>query len=384
MTAIPAPATSLSRAGAPRDLLVVVTRRIGDVLLATPLIRSLKRCWPDTAIDALVFDGTQDIIAANPDVRKILTIPERPGVLRHLAFVARLARRYDLALSLVPGDRPTFYAFAAGRRRAGLLLGTRKERWKRPLLNHWIPFDGLNTHTVRMHLALASALGVTLHSDPIVTWRNEDDARVDHLLGANRRPVAVLHTYPKFNYKMWRRDGWIEVASWLVAHGHRIVLSGGKAPAELAYVTGLARDMPPGTINAAGQLTLGASACLVNRARLYVGPDTALTHVAAALGVPTIALFGPSDPVKWGPWPRSHAPDANPWRRYGSQRVGNVALLQGTQPCVPCLAEGCERNIASFSDCLQQLPAAKVIAAIGEALAACRGQEAATSTSSAN
>jgi heptosyltransferase-3 len=384
MTTIPAAAMALSRAGAPRDALVVVTRRIGDVLLATPLIRSLKRAWPDTAIDVLVFDGTQDILAANPDVRKILTIPERPGMLRHLAFVARLARRYDLALSLVPGDRPTFYAFAAGRRRAGLLLGTRKERWKRPLLHHWIPFDGLNTHTVRMHLALASALGVTLHGDPIVTWRDEDDARVDYLLGANPQPFAVLHTYPKFNYKMWRHDGWIDVASWLAARGHRIVLSGGKAPAELAYVADLARDMPAGTINAAGQLTLGASACLVSRARLYVGPDTALTHVAAALGVPTIALFGPSDPVKWGPWPRSHAPGANPWRRYGSQRVGNVTLLQGIQSCVPCLVEGCGRNIASFSDCLQQLPAAKVIAAIGDALEARRDQEAATSTSSAN
>src|SRR4029079_3264631 len=134
----------------------------------------LKRSWPDTAIDALVFDGTQDILAANPDVRKILTIPERPGVLRHLAFIARLARRYDLALSLVPGDRPTFYAFTAGRRRAGLLLETRKERWKRPLLNHWIPFDGLNMHTVRMHLALASALGVTLHGDPVVNWSGDD------------------------------------------------------------------------------------------------------------------------------------------------------------------------------------------------------------------
>lgn len=352
----------------PRDVLIVVTRRIGDVLLATPLIRSLKQSWPDTAIDALVFDGTQDILAANPDVRKILTIPERPGMLRHLAFIARLARRHDLALSLVPGDRPTFYAFAAGRRRAGLLLATRKERWKRPLLNHWIPFDGLNTHTVRMHLALAQALDVAPHGDPIVTWRNEDDAQVKRLLGADRRPYSVLHTYPKFNYKMWRRDGWIEIASWLAAQGHRIVLSGGKDPAEFEYVANLARDMPPGTINAAGRLTLSASACLVNRARLYVGPDTALTHVAAALGVPTIALYGPSDPVKWGPWPRHHVPDANPWRRYGSQRAGNVTLLQGVPPCVPCLVEGCGRNIASFSDCLQQLPAARVIAAIGDAL----------------
>jgi len=368
MTAVPSTASRFAgMATPPRSVLVIVTRRIGDVLLATPLIRSLRQSWPDTAIDALVFDGTQDIIAANPDVRRILAIPERPGLLPHLAFALRLARHYDLALSLVPGDRPTFYAFIAGRRRAGLLLDTRKERWKRPFLNHWIPFDGLNTHTVRMHLALARLLGVRVHGDPVVTWGGQDEEQVTKLLGSDRRPFAVLHTYPKFNYKMWRRDGWLEVASWLAARGHRIVLSGGKAAVELEYVADLARDMPSGTLNAAGKLALGASACLVNRADVYVGPDTALTHVAAALGVPTIALFGPSDPVKWGPWPRNHAPDANPWRRYGSQRVGNVTLLQGALPCVPCLVEGCERNIKSFSDCLQQLPARRVIVAIAAA-----------------
>ena len=80
--------------------------------------------------------------------------------------------------------------------------------------------------------------------------------------------------------------------------------------------------------------------------------------------MPTVALFGPTNPVKWGPWPRTHTTDTNPWRRWGSQRNGNVALLQGTTPCVPCMLEGCERNVASFSDCLLGLPARKVIAAL--------------------
>ncbi len=349
----------------PRSVLVVVTRRIGDVLLATPLIRSVRRAWPQTAIDVLVFDGTQDIIAANPDIRHIRVVPQRPGFLRHLAFALRLARRYDVALSLVPGDRPTFYAFIAGRWRSGLLLDTRKERWKQRFLDRWVAFDDLNTHTVRMHLALADVLGIVPGSEIVVTWRAEDAMHVDRLLvSSDAQPLAVLHTYPNFNYKMWRREGWSEVACWLAAHGHRVVLSGGGDAAELDYVAKLARDMPPGTVNAAGRLTLGASACLVSRARIYVGPDTVMTHVAAALGVPTVALFGPSNPVKWGPWPQSYPATANPWRRCGSQRAGNVTLLQGALPCVPCLLEGCGRNIASFSDCLQQLPAARVIAAI--------------------
>ena len=58
---------------APRRILVVVTRRIGDVLLATPVIRSLRRHWPEAAIDMLVFRGTEGVLAGNPDIRRVLT-----------------------------------------------------------------------------------------------------------------------------------------------------------------------------------------------------------------------------------------------------------------------------------------------------------------------
>lgn len=350
-------------------MLVIVTRRIGDVVLATPLIRSVARAWPRAAIDALVFDGTQGALTAHPDLRRVLAVPERPGVAQHIGFLLRIARRYDVALSLVPGDRPTLYAFVAGRRRAGLLLDTPRQRWKRALLDRWVPFDGRDTHTVRIHLAIATALGIPAGGEIEVRWSPGDEQEVDALVGGPQAPpLAVLHAYPKFNYKMWHRDGWADLARALAARGCRVVLTGGGEPAERDYVDDIAQRMPPGTLNAAGRLSFAASACLVSRAAVYVGPDTALTHVAAALGTPTVALFGPTDPVKWGPWPRGHAPDENPWRRCGSQRVGNVTLLQGTQFCVPCLHEGCGRSITSFSDCLQQVPASRVIAAAMNAL----------------
>jgi heptosyltransferase-3 len=348
----------------PKSVLIIVTRRIGDVLLATPLVRSVKIAWPEVALDVLVFEGTQGVIATHPDVRRVLTIPERPGRAAHFAFLLRLARRYDIALSTLHGDRPTFYAFIAGRWRAGLLNDTRKERWKQRLLDRWAPFDDRNTHTVPMNLALAGLLGIRPVGEVTVTWSAEDARRLDALLGGAAPPIAVLHPHPRFNYKMWRREGWIEVAGWLAARGHRVVLSGGSDPAEVAYVASLARELPPGTINLAGKLSLGEAGCLASRAAVFIGPDTAVTHMAAALGVPTVALYGPSDPVKWGPWPKHHASGANPWTRLGSQSAGRVRLVQGGVPCVPCGKEGCDRNTGSYSDCLLELPAARVIAAI--------------------
>ena len=349
----------------PRSVLIIVTRRLGDVLLATPLVRSIKRAWPETALDVLVFEGTQGVIAANPDFRRILTVPERPGWLAHLSFILGLLRRYDVALSVLPGDRPMLYAFLAGRWRAGLLNATCKESWKKALFHRWLPFDNWNTHTVLMNLALAGVMGIEPHPEVVVSWRAEDAARVDALLGHARTGlVAVLHPYPKFNYKMWHRAGWIETAAWLAARGHRVVLSGGPDPDEIAYVADLARDMPARTLNLAGRLSLPEAGCLLARAAVFLGPDTALTHMAAALGIPTVAFYGPTDPVKWGPWPKDHATSANPWGRLGDQVRGRVCLVQGNAPCAPCHREGCERNVESFSDCLQQLPASRIIAAI--------------------
>lgn len=365
------PPADTSGKSPPRSILIIVTRRIGDVLLATPLIRSVKRAWPDADLDVLVFEGTQGVIAANTDIRRVLTVPERPGLLTHLALLIRLARHYDIALSTLPGDRPTLYAFFAGRWRAGLLGDERKQRWKRRLLHRWVPFDNLNTHTVLMNLALAKPLGIEPHCEVTASWNTADAARVDALTAGTLAPrFAVLHPHPKFNYKMWRRDGWIEIAGWFAARGYGLVLSGGRDATEAAYVAELASSMPPGTINLAGKLTLAEAGCLISRAAVFVGPDTALTHMAAALGTPTVALYGPTDPVKWGPWPRHHASLANPWKRLGSQANGRVRLVQAHAPCVPCLKEGCERCVESYSDCLLQLPAVKVISAIESLLRA--------------
>ncbi len=347
----------------PRNVLVIVTRRIGDVLLATPLIRTLKAAWPDAQLDVLVFDGTEGVLSANPDVRRVLVVPERPKPLQHIVFIVKLFRRYGLALSLLPGDRPTLYAWIAGRRRAGLSIDGPKHEWKHRLLNHRVTFDDLNTHTVRMNLALAGPLGIAPLAEVRTTWNenHEQELAAACPFDTASTGYALLHVFPKFNYKMWHAQGWAALAQWLTDRGLRIVMTGGADQAERDYVNTIASQLPGHPVNLAGRLSLPAAACLASRARLYVGPDTVMTHVAAATGVPTIALFGPSNPVKWGPWPVGQAADKNPWQRCGSQSSGNVVLLQGVNSCVPCHLEGCARHVTSYSDCLRRLPAQRVI-----------------------
>jgi heptosyltransferase-3 len=206
----------------------------------------------------------------------------------------------------------------------------------------------------------------------IAAWSKSDEEKVGRQLPFSPdEPYAVLHAYPKFNYKMWRQEAWVEIAQWLKSRGLRVVLSGSGDAAELAYVDAIARAVP-NAVNLAGKLTLSQLAYVLNRARAYAGPDTAVTHMAAALGVPVVALYGATDPVKWGPWPKDYARAANPWRRLGTQKVNNVTLIQGSAACAPCFNEGCDRNVASYSDCLQQLPVSTVTSALANALDAVR------------
>jgi heptosyltransferase-3 len=349
---------------APRSILVVVTRRIGDVLLATPVIRSLRRHWPDAKIDVLVFRGTEGVLAGNPDVRSVLTIAERPSGGAHLALATRLWRRYDLSISLVPSDRPTVYAWLAGHRSCGLVVNAPKHRWKQWLLNVAVDYDNRNTHTVNLYLRTLETLSVPAITEVVAARPEKDMLRIDGVLreAGVTGEFAVLHPSPKFPYKMWTQHGWCEAGRWLLGKGLQVILTGGSDADERAYVGNIAAAFP-GALNLAGKISLAETACLLAQARLYIGPDTAVTHLAAAIGTPTIALFGPTDPVKWGPWPAAQRGRHNPWRRTGSQRAGNVLLLQGSGLCVPCLHEGCSRQINSLSDCLQHLPSSRIIAA---------------------
>lgn len=345
---------------------MVVTLRIGDVLMSTPVIRSLRQAWPDAEIDALVFEHTEGVLLRNPDLRRVITVAARPGFWTHLKLIASLFRRYDVALTTLMGDRATIYAWLAGKMRLGMQDGSEKQRWKQRLLSGWAMFDHTDTHTLLTNLGLVDQLGIRRSHEVVVAWNNADEARVAHLLpfSMQEEGYAVLHLYPKFPYKMWRRENWVELAQWFMNNGMRPVLTGSGAPDELAYIEYLFSSMPQGTVSMAGKLSLAENGFLISRARYYVGPDTALTHMAAALGTPTVALFGPSNPVKWGPWPKGYAEDRNPWQLKGSQQVNNVVLLQGEGDCVPCVQEGCERRATSLSACLQDLPVSRVVAAI--------------------
>jgi heptosyltransferase-3 len=169
-------------------------------------------------------------------------------------------------------------------------------------------------------------------------------------------------------YKRWTIQGWQDVAKHLEAMGLRIVIVGGGDKEEADYVRQFIQTCSAKTVDLTGKLKFSETAKLMASCRVYVGLDTAVTHLAAATGAPTVALYGPTNPVKWAPWPHGFSEDRNPFERTGTQHVGNVVLVQGSGDCVPCHEEGCDHHRQSKSRCLEELDGATVIRAIEIAL----------------
>lgn len=352
----------------PRRILVISMRYLGDLVLTTALIRSLRLAYPDARLDVLTYTHTAPLLEGNPDVDRVILTSHRPKAAEYWSLFKALFRRYDLALVPQPGNRRNFYAILAAPARV-LMIPPRPHKgwWKRVFAQGWVESDG-GDHIVHELVNMLRVLGVPARQQLVPP----KPAGPGETLPAPWRdkPFAVLHICPQWRFKQWTVEGWVETARHLLDAGLWLIFSGGPGEAERAYIESVRSQLTEGdkTLNLAGQPSLPALADLLSRAKLFIGVDTGITHLAAAAGIPVVALFGPTSPKRWGPWPANYDGEENPYRSRGCQRIGNIILIQGEGDCVPCWKMGCDNDRQSRSECLDRISPKTVIAAAEEAL----------------
>ena len=342
-------------------ILVIATRQIGDVLLTTPMMQAAQRRWPHARIDVLGFAGTLGMLRGQPFVHELIEVQPRAGWRAAWALARRLWRRYDLALITQQSDRAHLYGLIAAPVRSGLVPERRSiSWWKRLLLRHAVTIDDEGTPTVQEKLALLDPWRLDRARPEVAPPPGEPlPAEIERqLVGA---PV-VVHVPSMWSYKQWPMRHFREVIEALLARGHQVLLTGSGSEVDQAQVAEV-RDVgtAPALIDVSGRLSLAQVATLLARAALYVGPDTSITHLAAAIGTPTVTVFGPTNPVRWGPWPRGAAPDEAWVRQQPRQQVGRVIMLQAEQACIACGRAGCDDSRESRSACLDATPPSRVI-----------------------
>ena len=362
----PAPAPREERV---QRILVVTTRQIGDVLLTSPLVRAARRRWPGATVDVLGFERTLGMLAGNPDVDTLVEVPARLGFARGCALALRLWRRYDLALVADAGDRAFALGWIAAPRRAAILPERSGSNWwKRPWLEHVVTASGDrgSVHSVvEKHALLAPWLDGQEAPPVTVPPPAPLPPAFDAIVSAG---CVVVHAPSMWEYKQWPLEHYATVVRALLAEGRQVVLTGSGSARDQECIAPLRRlGASPQLVDTSGALDFKQLATLFGRAALYIGPDTSVSHLAAAAGVRVIAVLGPTNPQRWAPWPAGGHP-VHFVQRADMQRVGNVTVLQGPQPCVPCGRAGCEDHRASGSECLPAIRPERVLQEAAQAL----------------
>ena len=371
----------------PKKVLFIATRQIGDVLVTTPLIQQARELWPEAEFHFLGYRGKLDMLKGNPDIAELIETSDRPGFGEYLSLFNRLFQRYDLAIVTQPSDRAYFYGLVAAFRRVGVLGGhpqglteqdkakksksDKQNAWKKAICLHTVDVDYFGQHVITEKLRLLEVFYKNvqdLFSKPISVVPPAGEALTPVIASQLRSPYVVVHPGPLTAYKRWPLAYWQNLVTWLTQQGWQVVLSASPAKQDLQLNQDIVSLLDEATrqnvVNAAGKLSIPQARSLIQGAHLYIGVDTSITHLAAACNIPTVALFGPTPPSNFGPWPNGFIGKQPYQLRARTQTVGNVTILQGPGECVPCRKAGCEDRPDSRSECLDLLEPNQVIEAI--------------------
>jgi heptosyltransferase-3 len=346
-----------------RRILVVKLRHHGDVLLTSPVFSVLRERAPHVEIDALVYADTRDMLSGHPAVERIHGVDrawKRAGLVNQARREGELLkalseRRYQLLVHLTDHWRGAWLAQAL-RPRWAVAPARRESRAWNWCFSHRYALPKLTPrHAVEANLDALRRLGIYPEESEkrlVLVPGAEAEARVDGLLAAAAiSPKGFIQVHPtsRWLFKSWTEAKNAELLRKLARDGQRIVLTAAPDPRERAIVARILADAAVPVLDLGGQLSLREMGALAARARLFFGVDSAPMHIAAAMGTPVVALFGPSGDKEWGPWMVPHR------------------VVVSDHPCRPCGNDGCGGG--KVSECLTTLPVERVHSAINELLA---------------
>jgi len=341
-----------------KRVLLIKLRHHGDVLLTSPVIQVMKNHYPHLEIDALIYAETRDMLSDHPGLNELYLIDRNwkeqgigNQVREELALFNRLkARSYDLVIHLTENNRAAWLCHFLQPRYAITPVWRNKTWfWKHSFTHHY-PLPARLRHTVEKHLDALRHLGLQPGEDErrlVLVAGKESEQKVEQLLKDHQiseQPFIHFHPTSRWLFKCWSVAKCTELIELLQSRGHQVVITAAPTKAELSIVQAILAPLNQPVIDLSGQLSLKDLSALTKRAQCFVGMDSVPMHIAAAMGTPTVALFGPSGEQEWGPW-----------------MVPSQTLFSDIS-CRPCGMDGCAGS--KVSDCLEQIQPATVLEAV--------------------
>ncbi|PYS35351.1 MAG: hypothetical protein DMF75_03925 [Acidobacteria bacterium] len=332
-------------------VLVARLRSIGDTVLTTPSLFALRRFLPHAQIHILLEDWVAPVLDGSDLIDRVVTVP-RDGTSARARVARELrAEQYDVVYNLHGGTTATLFTRATG---AEYRVGFEHYRYAR-LHNHVAPsareiWQRPTLHSVEQQLALIGWTGVPVSDRPAtrLTVSEEAVATVSEKLRLAGFEVekserfAVIHPTAAFDTKQWATDKFARVAEELPARGLTpvAIVSSKEEPILESLI-----EQTSVRLIGLSNLSLPEVAALASRSRLFIGNDSGIAHIAAAVAAPCVVIFGSSNRAHWRPW-TTHP---------------NEVVFED-MPCQPCPGYFC----AEFEkpECIRRLPVERVVAAI--------------------
>ncbi|HUH67036.1 MAG TPA: glycosyltransferase family 9 protein [Syntrophales bacterium] len=336
-----------------KNILIIQLGDIGDVVWTTPTVWASKETYPEANVSILVRRGFGSLLEADPSVHKIFEVPNTQGNLAsnvgaELRLIRKLRReKFDLVLDLRSGDRGAFMAFLTGAPVRGSLYHTAVPFWRNWLFTHLladlpVPKERI-LGAAEQSLCIARGFGIVGKSTIPRLWVSDRVmARACEIMAgcgmtpdaSDERKWITVNPFSRWSYKEWADDKWVKVINWLWDEFQLAAAVVGSKE-EAARAADLLKNCKGIVRNLAGSTTLAELAGVLRLSRLHLGVDSAAPHIAAAVGRPTITIYGPSDWRDWAPVGDQH----------------RVVVL--SMDCVPCHKKGCDGS--GVSQCLEKL-----------------------------
>jgi heptosyltransferase-3 len=332
-----------------QKILIIKLRYIGEVLLATQTVRAIKAARPDVRVTMMVNRGTEDVLSGNPDVDEIIVLDKGSLTAQSRLIGGLRHRQFDTVIDLTDGDRSAFLSWTSG---APVRIGFNDEhRWRGRYYTQVVQSEPGVRHRIDRDLETLKPMSIQTGSrDPQLWLTPEEESSANQLLDQlgvqGSQSVVVLQPGARYWFKAWPAERYAELADRLTSqYGCQVLIGGSDQDIELAQQI---RQMAKSSaIIMAGRTTIKQFAAIAKKSALFVGSDSGAMHIAAAVGTPVVALFGPSSPHEWGP------------------RGGPVEVLYKAFDCRSCFHPTCTRG---EGNCMRQIIVGEVLDAAGRLL----------------
>jgi len=351
-------------------ILLIRLRLIGDVVFTTPMLRALKRRFPEAQLTYLVEPAALAVVRKNPHLDEVIVAPRAPGLARivdDIKLAGQLRRNhYDLVIDLHGGPRSAWLAWLSrAPQRIGYEITGRTWMYTRVVAR---PRELRRRHSVVNQWDLLEAIdgwpsgGPDRARDPVEMAPDPGAEReIEHRLEAagvsSADELVVIHVSAGNPFRRWPELAFATVVAELAAASpqRRIVLSSGPsdrdAAARIATSARQALGSAASRVLDFGEFDLAELRALIDRSRLFIGGDSGPLHIAATTSTPIVGIYGPTEPVRSAPW--------------RDPRLATESVEVAGLPCRPCDQRVCEPG--DFR-CLTTLKPEEVLSAANRAM----------------